>query len=489
MLYQKPFPTGVQEFKSHPLYVLKRHLLKFQDIYPRDAEPLGKIRNEEIFSRQNCVTLHSRQTWLKYARTVKNDEIAYKIVKGRLKMSEYKLGMRNNPDLELFGFWQTQPFIPPIAVDGKVPRNDYGNVELFQKSMLPVGCVHLELANLNKVCKKLNIDCAPAVVGFDAHGGFSHAVYNGWVICEEFRDLVVDAHREEERQNELKQIEKAQEKIWGNWRKLIRGLLIREKLRKKYDTNHEAPIDNGMPLKHISKARTSKDSNDDSVNATSVEQNNEAENDNNKPKIDMSILKKPKAAIKRNKKALAGFYMGEEDSRDSKGSRSSKDSKIETIAEEIDGNLIIKDRPKRNTRSKKTIVENDDDNDSEDEPKAKNKRNTKAKTANTKKASKRKSTANEADENDDFIPSDEQHQNESDNEEMEEDDYYSEYFPDKAKKRRSATKKTISKENDDSTSNSNSNSTNPLATTTTVPPTQNYHQQQQDLFQLSEDEL
>ena len=47
-------------------------------------------------------------------------------------------------DLDLYGEWQTDAFIPPPAVDGKVPRNEYGNVELFQPSMLPGGTVYLE---------------------------------------------------------------------------------------------------------------------------------------------------------------------------------------------------------------------------------------------------------------------------------------------------------------------------------------------------------
>jgi xeroderma pigmentosum group C-complementing protein len=68
-------------------------LLKFQSIYPEKAISIGKIRSEEIFLRDNQVTLHSRQTWLKYARIVKPFEKAYKIVKGRLKQSEYKQGI------------------------------------------------------------------------------------------------------------------------------------------------------------------------------------------------------------------------------------------------------------------------------------------------------------------------------------------------------------------------------------------------------------
>ena len=79
-------PESVGELKDHPLYVIKRHLLKFQALFPPNVEPAYSLRNEEnVYMRENLATLHSRQTWLKYARVVKPFENAYKVVKGRLK--------------------------------------------------------------------------------------------------------------------------------------------------------------------------------------------------------------------------------------------------------------------------------------------------------------------------------------------------------------------------------------------------------------------
>ena len=44
----------------------------------------------------------------------------------------------------MFGEWQTKLFEAPPAVDGMVPRNEYGNVELFKPWMLPPGTVHVQ---------------------------------------------------------------------------------------------------------------------------------------------------------------------------------------------------------------------------------------------------------------------------------------------------------------------------------------------------------
>lgn len=41
---------------------------------------------------------------------------------------------------------------------------------------MPVGCVQLNLPNLHRVARKLDIDCVQAIIGFDFHNGYSHPV-------------------------------------------------------------------------------------------------------------------------------------------------------------------------------------------------------------------------------------------------------------------------------------------------------------------------
>ncbi|XP_027719480.1 DNA repair protein complementing XP-C cells isoform X2 [Vombatus ursinus] len=179
-LQSQPLPTAIGMYKNHPLYALKRHLLKYEAIYPETAAILGYCRGEAVYSRDCVHTLHSRDTWLKEARVVRIGEVPYKMVKGysnrarkaRLADPQY----RDQDDLGLFGHWQTEEYQPPVAVDGKVPRNEFGNVYLFVPSMLPIGCVQLKLPNLHRVARKLGIDCVQAITGFDFHCGYSHPV-------------------------------------------------------------------------------------------------------------------------------------------------------------------------------------------------------------------------------------------------------------------------------------------------------------------------
>ncbi|GFW30912.1 DNA repair protein complementing XP-C cells homolog [Trichonephila clavipes] len=235
MLINKPLPRTVAGFKNHPLYALKRHLLKFEAIYPPDAATVGFIRGEPVYPRECVCQLHSRETWLKEARVVRIGEEPYKIVKARPKWDKIAGVMRTDLPLEIFGFWQTKPYEPPTAVDGKVPRNEYGNVELFKPCMLPKGTVHLQLPGLNRVAKKLGIDCSSAVVGFDISKGSVHPVFDGFVVCKEFKETILAAWEEEQENIRKREEEKREKRIYGNWKKLIRGLLIRERLKIKYD--------------------------------------------------------------------------------------------------------------------------------------------------------------------------------------------------------------------------------------------------------------
>ncbi|XP_078298844.1 DNA repair protein complementing XP-C cells isoform X2 [Panthera onca] len=209
----QPLPTVIGTYKNHPLYALKRHLLKYEAIYPETAAILGYCRGEAVYSRDCVHTLHSRDTWLKQARVVRLGEVPYKMVKGysnrarKARLAEPQLQDQN--DLGLFGRWQTEEYQPPVAVDGKVPRNEFGNVYLFLPSMMPVGCVQLNLPNLHRIARKLDIDCVQAITGFDFHKGYSHPITDGYIVCEEYKDVLLAAWENEQALIEKKEKESA----------------------------------------------------------------------------------------------------------------------------------------------------------------------------------------------------------------------------------------------------------------------------------------
>ncbi|TSO77710.1 DNA repair protein complementing XP-C cells [Bagarius yarrelli] len=189
-LISKPLPKAISEYKNHPLYALERHILKYEALYPATATILGYCRGEAVYSRDCVHTLRSRDTWLKQARTVRLGEKPYKMVKSMSNRSRKVRMMsekKDENDLALFGLWQTEEYQPPVAINGKIPRNDFGNVYMFKSSMLPVGCAHLHLPNLNKVARKLDLDC------------------------------------------------KREKRVLANWKLLVKGLLIKERLQRRSD--------------------------------------------------------------------------------------------------------------------------------------------------------------------------------------------------------------------------------------------------------------
>ena len=105
---------------------------------------MGFIKGEPVYARECVHVLHSREIWLKSAKVVKLKETPYKVVTGRPKYNRSTGTMDPGQPLELFGHWQTEDYVPPTAEDGLVPRNAYGNVELFKPCMLPKGTVHLK---------------------------------------------------------------------------------------------------------------------------------------------------------------------------------------------------------------------------------------------------------------------------------------------------------------------------------------------------------
>ena len=231
LLLGRPIPNTISDFKDHPLYALKRHLLKFEAIYPEESQVLGYCNLEPIYARECVHTLHTRETWLKQARIVKRGEEAYKSVKARPKRGQKAEEERR---VDVFGHWQTEVYTPPPVIDGKIQRNEYGNVELFQPSMLPKGACHIQLPGIYKIAKLLDIDCAPAMMGWDFSCGHCHPVIDGIVTAEENRPTLLAAWDQRQDDSRKKQQEKKEKKIYERWRLLIRGVLLKERVQKHF---------------------------------------------------------------------------------------------------------------------------------------------------------------------------------------------------------------------------------------------------------------
>lgn len=131
ILMKRPRPKTVQEYKGHPLFVLRRDLLKYEAIYPPNAAVIDEIKGESVYLRETVKLLHTRENWLKEARTVILGEKPYKLAKKiqRKKKSRKRgddpnaalmdaIAEQERPKDEmvgLYGEWQTENYKNPVA--------------------------------------------------------------------------------------------------------------------------------------------------------------------------------------------------------------------------------------------------------------------------------------------------------------------------------------------------------------------------------------
>ncbi|VDP84005.1 unnamed protein product [Echinostoma caproni] len=209
-LLAQPLPEKMQDFKNHPLYILPRHLLKFEVIHPPDALPLGFFRGEPVYSRDCLHLCHTRESWLKEAKVVKPYEQPAKVVKARASLKR-KLLQGSDPTppmVEIFGSWQVEDYQPPVAQNGIVPRNAHGTIDLFKPCMLPIGCAHICLT-----------------------GELLHCHYS---CSQEAVPALIDAWRSTKMNAALAAAQERSERALDNWRRLVRGLFLWHRIKAQF---------------------------------------------------------------------------------------------------------------------------------------------------------------------------------------------------------------------------------------------------------------
>jgi xeroderma pigmentosum group C-complementing protein len=99
-----------------------------------------------------------------------------------------------------------------------------------------------------KVAKKLDIDCAEAIVllpflsiandetGFEFKKQRAIPVVEGIVVAAENGEIVLDAWREEEEIRFEKEAAKKEKEILARWKRFLVGLRIRQRINQVYGT-------------------------------------------------------------------------------------------------------------------------------------------------------------------------------------------------------------------------------------------------------------
>ncbi|SMQ49862.1 unnamed protein product [Zymoseptoria tritici ST99CH_3D7] len=234
-------PANVLDFKDHPYYALERHLKRNEVIYPMrevgkvNAGTAAKPRMESVYRRQDLLSCKSADKWYRCGREVKEGEQPLKHVAARSRRQRSVDIDDLNGDgpastTALYAPHQTQLYVPPPVERGRVPRNAYGNLDIYVPSMVPYGGAHVRHRLAKDAARLLKVDYAEAVTGFQFKGRHGTAIVEGIIVAQQFADAVQavidgfeDAQVEEEsRARSLVALRQ--------WKRFLVGLRIAERV-------------------------------------------------------------------------------------------------------------------------------------------------------------------------------------------------------------------------------------------------------------------
>lgn len=268
----EPLPTNQQAYRNHNLYALERWLTKYQILHPK-GPILGFCSGHPVYPRTCVQILHSKIRWLREGLQVRANEFPAKVLKRTVKNNKEHASEADDEiqdddgkNTELYGMWQTEPLCLPPAVDGKVPKNERGQVDVWSEKCLPPGTVHLRLPRVFLVAKRLGIDYAPAMVGFEFRKGGSIPVFDGIVVCTEFKDSILEAYAEEEERREAEEKKRNEAQAISRWYQLLSSIVTRQRLNVRYGSVSVSTTSNVTP--------ETKDTNQDDRHSSEREEEN-----------------------------------------------------------------------------------------------------------------------------------------------------------------------------------------------------------------------
>lgn len=235
-------PNNMSDFHNHPIYALKSQLKQNEIVYPDNDTSVcgyfrpktsGKSNNKQnvipVIKRSNIYSLKSARAWYMVGRVIKPGEQPLR-VKSRSKKQESDIihSDTEDQDVRLYADFQTKLYIPPPIEDGKVPKNAYGNIDIYTPSMIPEnGCLiqssDFSMKVAEYAAKLIGIDYAKAIVSFQfgkAKKSFSHSAKpteGGIVIDAQYKDAlieVMESIKEEEQEYERLQLKLQSLRLW-----------------------------------------------------------------------------------------------------------------------------------------------------------------------------------------------------------------------------------------------------------------------------------
>lgn len=130
----------------------------------------------------------------------------------------------------LYSELQTELYIPPPVENGIVPKNIYGNIDVYTPPMVPAGGAHIIRPSIAHAAHFAGIDYAEAVTGFDFVRNKANARVNGIVVAQENVEGLLSVW-EGMMERVMDEEERLRVKgIMERWRKFFLGMQIKGRL-------------------------------------------------------------------------------------------------------------------------------------------------------------------------------------------------------------------------------------------------------------------
>ena len=136
----------------------------------------------------------------------------------------------DNAGTALYAVHQTTLYTVPPVVNGLIPKNTYGNLDIYVSSMVPPGGVHIPHPDTAKAAKIIGVDYADAVTGFSFKGRHGTAIVNGAVVAREYREAIEEVVRAFENDRIRAEEERRSFEALKTWKRLLAGLRIRQRI-------------------------------------------------------------------------------------------------------------------------------------------------------------------------------------------------------------------------------------------------------------------
>ncbi|KAI5966125.1 hypothetical protein CANMA_003371 [Candida margitis] len=189
-------PKTLSAMKKSPNFTTQS-TLRYNEIIDSSAVPIANKLNGEhcrVYFKNCLIVGKSEQQWKFCGRSIKPDEIdkPIKTVKANPRTIHRKrifnLNHLSDPELNtlaLYSFSQTCPYIKPKVENGVLPRNKYGNIEIFRPNMVPGDCLWLKISGVEVALSKSRVNYVPVVVGFSFKSGSAYPLKNGVIVLKE----------------------------------------------------------------------------------------------------------------------------------------------------------------------------------------------------------------------------------------------------------------------------------------------------------------